>query len=331
MIDVHPQLLIKQLLEGNPNLTAHHGLILCRILPGSLKAFLRHQLKQGDELIDLTHIHFIKAVFHIKGHPVHRACRGFFLFPSLLSASRRTFVVRGGTLRTEGLLFSGNAFHAGRQLLGNFPCRCFRQLWSLALLLRHHSGFFGRLFQLSILPSLLHIQQERIGGLSIGSIHSLLFLLTEAGFQHTDSFLMGQGIGFGKPLCFAALRIHRDVGILHQLLVGFIHHQLQKGHPLLAHSLRRTLFDTALLDTHIHDIAHQVGQAQIAHSLTEQQYQAQQYHQCEGLQVLRNQFHLVLSFLSHSMGSFLYYLSRPSSQPVNREYSSGHYRPFSAL
>lgn len=57
-----------------------------------------------------------------------------------------------------------------------------------------------------------------------------------------------------------------------------------------------------LLDAHCDDVAHQVGETQIAHGLPKEQRHAEHNHQREGLEILENQFHSDFFILSPFTG-----------------------------
>ena len=81
------------------------------------------------------------------------------------------------------------------------------------------------------------------------------------------------GVGLFQLVCVLPFA-QRLVGRIHQSLILLGHEHLHHSHGITVNDLRRRLGDAALLQAHVHDVAHVVGQRQLQHCLAEQQRHA---------------------------------------------------------
>ena len=79
--------------------------------------------------------------------------------------------------------------------------------------------------------------------------------------QHADSLFPRHGILLRQALGLAAAGLDGVIVLLQQLAVLLRGEGQKQLHPLLAQGLWGPLLNPALLDAHIHHVAHQVGQA----------------------------------------------------------------------
>ena len=162
----------------------------------------------------------------------------------------------------------------------------------------------GRLGQLAALPCLLQIQQHGVAGPAVGAGQGLQLLFRKVLPLNADSLVPHQRVFLRQALGLAAARLDGVIAVLQQGAVLRRSEAGQQLQPLLTQCLGGAFFHTALLNAHIHHVAHQVGQAQVAHGLAEQQRQAQGQNARKGLAIPRDQLHSRSSF-SSSESSFI--------------------------
>ena len=143
---------------------------------------------------------------------------------------------------------------------------------------------------------LLQIEQHGVACPVIGVVQGLQILLGGAAAQDAHRLLPSQGVLLRDALGFAAARLYGIVSAFQPQFILVIGKGTEQIQALFPQGGGGSCLDAPLLNAHVHHVAHQVGQAQIAGGLTKEQNQTQKQYRPKGLQIARHQFHRLAPF-----------------------------------